>query len=102
MNKFLVWVSPVIGILVLVGLVFITIGRFFDWLDGDPLVPITALIIIFIGSALFQQTVNIAKDMAEVKRATIMFLQQARSESELLTEMSKYYRSQDAQKPDLN
>lgn len=112
MKKF---IPTLIGFAVLGYLAAAFVMRLFFGAQGDPIVPLLAIIVIIIGSAIFQQQLEARaeaqrslEDIAEIKKAAVVFLQQARTESELLTEMAKYFEilnnpmMEVTQRPDLN
>lgn len=77
---------------------------FFDQ-PGDPLVPIAMLLLICIGSAIFQQGAELKSDMQEIKLGIMTFVTQARVQTEYLKSVSDYNDlliKSEKQKPDLN
>jgi len=73
--------------------------------SGDALIPLIIIILIIIGSAIFQQCLEIKNQLREIKLATVMFVSQARTETEYLRSLSDYLHlalEKDEQKPDLN
>jgi hypothetical protein len=84
----------------------------YEWVDralldgpGDALVPLILIILIVIGSAIFQQCLEIKGQLQQIKLATVMFVTQARTETEYLLALSEYLGlalEKDEQKPDLN
>jgi len=78
-----------VAFVTLIYLAFEMISRFVSG-DGDPIMPLTALLLILIGSAIFQQCIEMKEDIAEVKRAAMVFVVQAREETEYLKALNDY------------
>jgi hypothetical protein len=110
MKRFFSWVATTAA----VGFFFYLAFEFFEraiFGDGDPLVPLLFMVVIIIGSALFQIAMEIQSEsrylvqgMSEIKGAVVIFVSQSRTETEYLQEVAKYYKTVEEmqQKPDLN
>jgi len=85
---------------------------FYEWFEraflggsGDALIPIILIVLIIIGSSLFQQCLEIRDDLQEIKLTSVMFVTQARIEAEYLRALSDYLGlalKTDEQRADLN
>jgi hypothetical protein len=84
----------------------------YEWIErafldgpGDALIPLIIMILIIMGSAIFQQCLEIKSQLQEIKLANVMFVSQSRTETEYLRSLSDYLHltlEKDKQKPDLN
>jgi len=110
MKRFYSWAVTVTALAFFLYLIFEFFERAIHG-DGDPLVPLLLMVVIVIGSGIFQMAMEIKSEtrylsecMAEIKGAVVIFVSQSRTEAEYLQEVAKYYKTVEEmqQKPDLN
>lgn len=94
-----------LGVLLIGALLAIMFYRIF-YGGGDPLIPLLILVVILIGTSIYQIVLETREDMAQIKMATLMFIGQARTETEYLQAVGQYHsllaEQQAEQRPDLN
>lgn len=89
MKRVLESTATIFGLVFLFAMFLITMHRLFLNDKYDPLVPIAIILLISIGSAIYSVCERILNEMAEIKLASLMFLQQAREQTAFLQALSE-------------
>jgi hypothetical protein len=92
-----------LAVVFLIAMLWEVVRRFLYQDAGDPLIPIGMVLMIFMGTAIYQQILEIRNDLLEVKAALMAVVTQSRQQVELLSLIVKFndFKSH-VQKSDLN
>lgn len=105
MKKIIGFILNVLALMFAAYLLYEWFERAFLDSPGDALIPLILIVLILIGSSIFQQCLEMKSELHEIKMTSVMFITQARVEAEYLRALSDYLGlalEKDKQKPDLN